>query len=53
MTAILFLAFGEMVREPILAVLDWIERYQWPMTAIIILALLIGQWIRIRRRRVG
>lgn len=45
------LLFAEMLRDPIERVLDWIDAYRAPGTLLIVLAIGIWQWRRIRAQR--
>jgi hypothetical protein len=45
------LGFAEMLRGPIMEVLDWIDENWVPGTLVLVLATLVYQWRRIRRAR--
>ena len=51
MRMLLVLAFADLLREPILRVLDWIDENWVPGTLVLVLATLVYQWRRIRRAR--
>lgn len=48
---LLILGFAELVREPIEAVLAWVDRYWLPGTAVTVTGVALFQWVRIRRAR--
>ena len=51
MRMLLVLAFAEILRGPIMQVLDWIDENWVPGTLVLVLGTLVYQWRRIRRAR--
>ena len=48
---LLVLAFAELLREPIVWLLTWIDEYWLPGTLVLAVGTLVYQWLRIRRAR--
>jgi hypothetical protein len=51
MRMLLVLGFAEILRGPIMRVLDWIDENWVPGTLVLVLGTLVYQWRRIRRAR--
>jgi heme A synthase len=45
---VLIIAFGEWLREPIEAILEWIDRYWIPGTVVMVSGVLVYRWFRKR-----